>query len=1132
MAHFSDIQETLEEQTAPRVTNVTVRAYDWKETMENGSAAIHCWALDPDSNPVLVRFPNYNVSCRFELPRMVYQRGRGAVRASWDEASAAYVASTMRDKLKDHGPTFSQFQILKHVYYYGREGPYLTVFFQNRDAMRHAINLMKKGIQTDRWGWIKMEAFEYQFDSVRKLCTLKNLEYCQWFTVQCNEVASSDKIAKCYEVVGNANTITPLSPVETKDWKANPGILSWDIEVYSHNPRLFPDKFNRLHEAYMVSAVYEKPDKNGNVTRRRYGIVIGECNESKVFPEAVMIRVKSEIEMVQALARVVEETDPEIMCGYNIFSFDIPYLNQRVLAQACTWPNISRLLCHQVHMKQTTWKSSAYGLQKLGDLDMPGRISLDLLPIITRDYKLPLNSLNFVAKKFLNKEKHDVSAPEMFAIYERNRKAVNLPPGSPEKIASVEEMTKVMEYCIQDSELVLLLIKKLNVWIGLLEMASIMGVTPLELFTRGQQVRCFSQIYDLAFHMGFVINSRDVPGYHYSGALVYPTVTGFHENVLVLDFASLYPSIMQAYNISHDTFVPLVPGPNGTMIQDPNVSDEDCHVIKFTQLEPERAVPVHNKYGGDHEIEVDLDDQDEEELEEKPKGRKKKAEVKMVEKPYVFRFHKGRPGLLKILEEKMVGRRRAVNREISGVIDAELDFLDGCHKIYLSMQSGRTPTQADADEYSNRKQNNGKFDEYYQKFVKMTPELQQVEYVRFAAELDSRTERMTYLSTQRAVLDKRQLAIKVSCNSFYGFLGVHEGGKLPLIEGAMCITALGRELITQAADYVKTTYNAIQVAGDTDSFMIKLPFLTDPEQCWYWGQRLSQEISGIAPGGKDIEGKVWPEGRRGLFPPPLKMEFEKAIDAIFLKPKFYSAYFLDDDGKHKTKTTYDAFGKKIREDKEMLLRGSILVRRDNCSYTKKVYKPITINILERIPFEESWKILFSSVLDLIKGQASLEDLTMIKGLGDNYKSKTNPMYVFSQYLQSIGKPQEPGSRLPYLVVGTGVDAVGSKMRLQEQMVEGSCQEKINIEYYLSNVMSGPLDTLIGVGYRDFIEKLNVSFTARKGCKPTTLLTPVKFIYKYLKYSRVTSSSDKVALLENLNKMILDRCAVIRMTTNV
>ncbi len=48
---------------------------------------------------------------------------------------------------------------------------------------------------------------------------------------------------------------------------------------------------------------------------------------------------------------------------------------------------------------------------------------------------------------------------------------------------------------------------------------------------------------------------------------------------------------------------------------------------------------------------------------------------------------------------------------------------------------------------------------------------------------------------QKEVYEKRQIALKVSCNSMYGLLGVKNNGKLPLIEGAVTVTAYGRNMI-------------------------------------------------------------------------------------------------------------------------------------------------------------------------------------------------------------------------------------------------------------------------------------------------------------------------------------------------
>jgi DNA polymerase I len=58
----------------------------------------------------------------------------------------------------------------------------------------------------------------------------------------------------------------------------------------------------------------------------------------------------------------------------------------------------------------------------------------------------------------------------------------------------------------------------------------------------------------------------------YTGAIVLKPESGLHENIAVLDFKSMYPSIMIAYNVSPDTYVsPKEPRPLGGVYEAPEV---------------------------------------------------------------------------------------------------------------------------------------------------------------------------------------------------------------------------------------------------------------------------------------------------------------------------------------------------------------------------------------------------------------------------------------------------------------------------------------------------------------------------------------------------------------------------------
>lgn len=81
---------------------------------------------------------------------------------------------------------------------------------------------------------------------------------------------------------------------------------------------------------------------------------------------------------------------------------------------------------------------------------------------------------------------------------------------------------------------------------------------------------------------------------------------------------------------------------------------------------------------------------------------------------------------------------------------------------------------------------------------------------------------------QKAVLDGRQLALKISANSVYGFTGA-QVGQLPCLAISSSVTAYGRVMIEATKDYVLKKYNKENgykfdsqvIYGDTDSVMVK-----------------------------------------------------------------------------------------------------------------------------------------------------------------------------------------------------------------------------------------------------------------------------------------------------------------------
>jgi DNA polymerase delta subunit 1 len=121
------------------------------------------------------------------------------------------------------------------------------------------------------------------------------------------------------------------------------------------------------------------------------------------------------------------------------------------------------------------------------------------------------------------------------------------------------ERAIIAKYCIQDCDLVLTLMAKLDTLVNARGMADVCRVPIDFIFLRGQGIKIYSAVAYNASKRGQIIMTQEsVEGdMTYEGAVVLPPKIGMYlENpVVVLDFNSLYPSNMIAFNISPDSLV-------------------------------------------------------------------------------------------------------------------------------------------------------------------------------------------------------------------------------------------------------------------------------------------------------------------------------------------------------------------------------------------------------------------------------------------------------------------------------------------------------------------------------------------------------------------------------------------------
>ena len=124
-----------------------------------------------------------------------------------------------------------------------------------------------------------------------------------------------------------------------------------------------------------------------------------------------------------------------------------------------------------------------------------------------------------------------------------------------------EGRARIARYCIQDCDLVLTLMGKLDTIVNARGMADVCKVPMQFVLIRGQGIKIFSAVVYYASQRNQILRTQ--PSFEgesgYEGAVVISPKIGMYldQPVSVLDFNSLYPTNMIAYNISPDTLVSL-----------------------------------------------------------------------------------------------------------------------------------------------------------------------------------------------------------------------------------------------------------------------------------------------------------------------------------------------------------------------------------------------------------------------------------------------------------------------------------------------------------------------------------------------------------------------------------------------
>jgi len=276
--------------------------------------------------------------------------------------------------------------------------------------------------------------------------------------------------------------------------------------------------------------------ETGTQNTKLYSVAVhlsGKTEEKKVFIVSnekietpnYILSYEDEKELLQNFIRWFQEKDPDIIIGWHVIGFDLMFLENKCRELMIPF-KIARAN-GRVSLRQR--KPRGYYAFVTGRVIIDGPVSLRSSFFTFEDYRLET-----VAQELLAEGK--TITPDQDKVEEIER-------------LFKEDKASLAEYNLKDAELVTDIFKKAGLVDLSVRRSQLSGLLMDEL---GMMTAAFDHFFLPKLHRaGYVVgNVKDLDtSEHAAGGYVMDPVPGIYDDVVVLDFKSLYPSIIQTFKI-------------------------------------------------------------------------------------------------------------------------------------------------------------------------------------------------------------------------------------------------------------------------------------------------------------------------------------------------------------------------------------------------------------------------------------------------------------------------------------------------------------------------------------------------------------------------------------------------------
>ena len=293
------------------------------------------------------------------------------------------------------------------------------------------------------------------------------------------------------------------------------------VFVTSEHPTPIPKENAPKLRLLSFSILAFSPTGSPSPSRDPVRLVAWKTKENKA--DTIRSEKNSDDELIEGFSKIQQESDPDVVFSFGGNTFDWPYLIKRA---------------NKTKAKLSVGRDDGPARQSLyGHFSLTGRANVDLLDFSQDLYDVKIKTVENVAR-YLGVE---ASTPAIDETEYYDRWTHQDRSGLVEQMkAQATSIFNVGEDALDYA----------------LQLSNLSALPPDQVLAAAVGFRVDNYMMLEAHKLGELIPGREelniIP---YKGAIVLEPSVGLHDNVAVLDFSAMYPSLIVKYNISPDTLV-------------------------------------------------------------------------------------------------------------------------------------------------------------------------------------------------------------------------------------------------------------------------------------------------------------------------------------------------------------------------------------------------------------------------------------------------------------------------------------------------------------------------------------------------------------------------------------------------